>query len=189
MSATLQQGWTRDEFLDWVERQEEPYEFDGTEPVAMNGGLYDHNLICSNILVALSNALRGTLWVVLGQGMGVATAGRAVRFPDALVALPPDTNKARLITPPAVVFAVVSPSSGRLDRIVKPREYAFVPSILCYAIVEPDADGVQLLTRGDGTAPWTATPLALGDTVDLRAAGVPASIPVAAIYEGIPFDG
>ena len=153
----------------------------------MNGGLYNHNLISANIQFALRLALQGTPWIVLGQGMGVATGRNAVRFPDALVALPPDTGKVRLITPPPVVFEVVSPSSGRLDRIVKSREYATVPSILCYGIVESDTDGVQLLTRADGAAPWTATPFALGDTVDLRGAGVPAAIPVAAFYEGVAF--
>lgn len=189
MSASLRRSWTRDEFLGWVEGQEEPHEFDGTEPVAMHGGLYNHNLIAANVMFALRLALQGTPWTVLGQGMGVATGRDAVRFPDALVAMPPDTGTARLITPPPVVFEVVSPSSGRLDRIVKLREYAGVPEILCYGIVESESDGVQLLTRADGTASWTATPLTLGDTVDLRGAGVPASIPVAAMYEGVAFGG
>ncbi len=29
---------TREEFLDWAEAQEERYEFDGFQPVAMTGG-------------------------------------------------------------------------------------------------------------------------------------------------------
>ena len=45
MSVALQKGMTLAEFLDWEERQELRYEFDGFQPVAMTGGTLRHEAI------------------------------------------------------------------------------------------------------------------------------------------------
>lgn len=195
MDGSVQQGWIREGFLAWVEAQEEPYEFDGWNPVPMNGGTINHNLISANILVALREVLNGTSCITLVQGAGIATVGNAVRYPDVLVTLAAPEGTARLVPNPVLVFEVVSPSSGRLDRIVKLREYAAVPSILCYVIVDAASDGLQVLTRDGGDAPWIATTLAMDDSFVLppilagtSLAAAPLAIPVAAFYAGVAFE-
>ncbi len=45
MSAVLKQAMSLEAFLDWESRQEFKYEFDGFEPVAMNGVNVAHSLI------------------------------------------------------------------------------------------------------------------------------------------------
>jgi Uma2 family endonuclease len=47
------------EFLAWEERQEQRYEFDGSEPVAMAGGSLAHAAIQRNLALALGTRLRG----------------------------------------------------------------------------------------------------------------------------------
>ena len=81
------------------------------------------------------------------------------------------------------MFEVISPSSGRTDRIVKVREYAAVPSIRRYVIVESDAVGLTVLFRESGDLPWTAATLAQGDVLALPEVGI--SVPVDEIYEDI----
>ena len=42
---------------------------------------------------------------------------------------------------------VISPTSGRTDRIVKVREYAAVPSVLRYVVVQSSSIGLTVLER------------------------------------------
>lgn len=59
----------------------------------------------------------------------IATVGSTMRCPGALVTRTKPAGADLLVSDPVVVFEVLSPSSGRVDRILKVREYAAVPSI------------------------------------------------------------
>jgi Uma2 family endonuclease len=172
---------SREEFLDWAETQNERYEFDGFAPVAMTGGLRDHSQICQNIYAALRSRLKGTGCAPLGPDAGVATVGNAVRYPDALVTCTKGPGTDRLIPGVVVVFEVLSPTSGRVDRIEKLREYRMVPTIRRYVILEHSGVGVTVHERGDGDAPWIATALTGEDILSMPEIGI--EVPVAEFYE------
>ncbi len=188
MTVALRQPvMTRDQFLDWVQAQEGRYEFDGFQPVAMTGGTNNHNRICQNIWFALRARLRGSGCNVFGPDAGLATAGNAVRYPDALVTCAKVPGLA-LLTPGVVaVFEVLSPSSDRADRIDKLREYRGVPSIRRYVVLEHRSAGVTLFSRTDGTADWTAAALTADETLEMSELGV--SVPVQDFYEDVDFSG
>ena len=59
MNLAVRKPMTLAEFLAWEERQEQRYEFDGSEPVAMAGGTATHADIQANITTALRSRLRG----------------------------------------------------------------------------------------------------------------------------------
>jgi len=184
MSMALRQSWTREQFFAWAEAQEGRYEFDGFQPVAMVGGTINHNQIAQNIYAALRPRLRGTGCRVLGPDAGVATIGQTVRYPDALVTCTPVSGTSRLVVP-ATVFEVLSESSGRTDRVTKVREYAAIPSLRRYVIVEAVNPGLLVLERTDGVEHWTARPLAAEDTLVMPEIGI--EIPVAEFYEDVAF--
>ena len=73
------------QFRDWAAAQDSPYEFDGSEPVAMTGGTPGHSVIAVNITTASRTRLRGGLCSGLGSDAGIRTEGEKVRFPDATV--------------------------------------------------------------------------------------------------------
>jgi Uma2 family endonuclease len=186
MNVALRQPlMTRDQFFQWAQARDERYEFDGFQPVAMTGGNLRHNIIHLNIHTALRQRLRGTGCRPLGADAGVATIGDAVRYPDALVTCTPITGDEYVTPNVVVVFEVVSPTSGRTDRIVKVREYAAVPSILRYVIVESASIGLTVLERQSADQKWTASTLMAEDTMLLPEIGI--EIPVAELYEGVDF--
>lgn len=185
MNVALRRPWTQQEFFDWAEAQEGRYEFDGFEPVAMTGGQANHSVIHRNILFALISRLRGACQA-LGPDAGLATLGERVRYPDVLVTCSAFGGTARTIPGVIVVFEVVSPTSGRIDRIVKVREYAAVPSIRRYVILESTEYGATVMTRDAADAPWIATTLTEADTLDMPEIGV--DVPVAEFYDRVAFD-
>lgn len=186
MSVTLRiPAMTRDQFFDWADAQERRYEFDGYEPVAMTGGTVNHNQIAFNIHVALRGRLSGTGCRPFGVDLGVATIGDTVRNPDGVVTCSPVNGTSRLVPNPVVVFEVISPTSGRIDRIVKVREYAAVDTILRYIIVESGYAGLTIYERQAAEQNWTGTTTTAEDSIRLPELGI--EIPVADLYEGVDF--
>ena len=168
------------EFLDWEERQELRYEFDGFAPVAMTGGTFAHERIGGNIRAELHNRLRGTPCVVVGPTLKIEVAGR-IRYPDAFVLCSPASRKATVMREPVVVFEVLSESTARTEHIEKLREYAATPSILRCVILEQDSIGAMVFTRKDGQ--FVAETLTDGDTLRMPEIGV--EVAIADFYEGI----
>ena len=186
MSVTLREPtMTQAEFFDWAEVQDERYEFDGLQPVAMTGGTANHSRIIRNLLVTLDRLLRGGSCEPLGPDAGVSTIGATVRYPDVIVSCTRTSGQARTMLDVVVVFEVTSPSSARMDRIVKRQEYHAVPSIRRYIIVEQDSIGLTVLAR-QHDEPWTASVLSDGDMLALPEIGI--EVAVAELYAGISFD-
>jgi Uma2 family endonuclease len=187
MNAPLHKPWTQNQFFAWVSSQEGRYEFDGFQPVAMTGGTANHSLIMQNLHAALRGRLRGSGCRPLGPDAGVATVGEAVRYPDALVTCSKFSGTALTIPGAVVVFEVVSPGSGRIDRIVKVREYAAVPSIRRYVILEDTTAGITVFERQGTETAWMAVTLT-GDDM-LRMPEIDIQIPVADFYEDVELTG
>ncbi len=181
--AILQPSMTRDQFFDWAQAQDERYEFDGFQPVAMTGGSNNYSMICQNIWSALRSRLRGSGCSVLGPDAGLATVGDAVRYPDALVTCAKVPGTARLVPEVVVVLEVLSPTSGRADRISKLIEYRAVPSIRRYVILEYRSADLTVFSQTDGTADWTASALTADKILDIPELGI--AIPVQEFYEDV----
>jgi len=185
MNVALRKPWTQEQFFSWAEAQDTRYEFDGFQPVAMTGGNAGHSRVFGNLLTALKIRLRGGPCEPLGPDAGVETVNKAVRYPDALVTCSKFDNAERTIPGVIVVFEVLSPTSGRIDRIVKVREYAAVPTIRRYVILESTNVGLTVMERSAPDQVWQTTVLTNDDI--LRMPEISIEIPVAEIYEGINF--
>jgi len=172
---------TREQFLDWVQRQEGPFEFDGTRPVPMSPGTRRHSRILTNIVVALRSRLRAPNLEILVEA-GLATAGEAVRYPDVTVAAR-GAGDDLLIPDTRVAFEVISPSSERTDRLVKLREYRTVASLRRYLIVEQYRAAVTVLERREGENEWRACVRLRGEMLEMPEIGI--EIPVEDLYEGV----
>jgi Uma2 family endonuclease len=185
MNVALQRPWTIEQFLRWASAQDGRYEFDGIQPVAMAGGNARHSRVTTNIHAALRSRLRGTPCAYYGPDLGVRTMGSKVRYPDALITCTKFPDTEQLAPDVQIVFEVLSPTSGRTDRIEKVREYAAVPTIRRYVILETGSAGVLVLHRQNPADPWTAAALTIDDALNLPEIGI--EIPVAEFYEEVDF--
>lgn len=183
MSVALQKPMTLAEFLDWEERQELRYEFDGFQPVAMTGGTVRHEAIAGSLRAALHNRLRGSRCRPWGPMTKIEVQGR-IRYPDAYVSCTRGSPTATIVPEPVVVFEVLSPSTSRTDRIEKLREYQATPSIQRYVILEQDSVGAMMFTR-QGEA-WTVSVHTEPDVLQMPEIGI--DLALAEIYADAEFD-
>jgi Uma2 family endonuclease len=185
MSSALHRPWTREEFFSWAEAREGRWEFDGFRPIAMIGETVGHAVVMRNLHRALDARLRGGECQPLGPDAGVATVGAAVRYPDALVTCTKLELAARTVPGVVIVFEVLSANTSRVDRIVKVREYAAVPSIRRYVILESTSIGLTVMERDGPGEPWRVATLTNDDALRMPEIGV--EIPVDEIYAGLNF--
>jgi Uma2 family endonuclease len=188
MTIALRKTWTQEQFFDWAEAQNERYEFDGVQPVAMTGGFNNSSAIGINLILALGNKLRGSGCRLLGPDAGVETINTAVRYPDALVTCTKFQGKHRKVPGVVAVFEVVGGTADakRRDRVIKVREYAAVPSIRRYVIIESSGIGLTVLERTAPDEAWQTTTLTNDDTLRMPEIGI--EIPVSEFYEDITFE-
>ena len=59
MNVALRKPTTLERFLEWEQRRESRYEFDGVQPVVMSGDTYRHDCIDIDPPAALLARLRG----------------------------------------------------------------------------------------------------------------------------------
>ena len=177
MDIAIRQPMTVGEFLDWEERQELRYEFDGQRAIAMNGGTFAHEIIGEAIRAALRERLRGRPGHALGPSMKI-DVGHGIRYPDAFVSLSSVTPTTTIMPEPVIVFEVISPGSAKTDRYSKLREYQSTPSIQQYVIFEQDSVAATVFTRSGDM--WDTRVLFRADSLSMPAIGV--DIRISEIY-------
>ena len=187
MNVALRKPWTQEQFFSWAEAQDARYEFDGFQPVAMTGGSGGASAIGVNLITALRTRLRAGACRPLGPDAGVETVNHAVRYPDALITCTKFDRNVKTIPGVVAVFEVVGSTaeSSRRDRIVKVREYAAVPSIRRYVIIESTSIGLTVMERTAPDQNWQITVLTHDDTLRMPEIGI--DIPATEIYADIDF--
>ncbi len=184
MNLALRKPTTLAEFLEWEERQPQRNEFDGVGPLAMTGGTAGHADVQRNLAIAVGGRVRGKPCRFYGSDLKFQVAEGHVRYPDGMVVCRPVDRTATVVYDPVIVFEVLSPSTGRDDRIVKAREYQATPSVQRYVMLEQDAVGATVYAHSDNA--WTHEILAVDSILALPEIDV--ELPLAELYEGIVFE-
>ncbi|MEM9696511.1 MAG: Uma2 family endonuclease [Myxococcota bacterium] len=138
------------EFFRWVENREARFELVRGVPVAMAPERARHNLVKSNLLIALRNAWASSGCTVFGDGMTVVIDEQTAYEPDAVVrcAQPLDLD-ATVVGHPELVVEVLSPSSKSVDSGAKLADYLSLPSVRHYLLADPTRKLVVHHRRGD----------------------------------------
>jgi Uma2 family endonuclease len=158
----------------------------------MTGGFNDADTIGLNLTTALRTRLRGNACRPSGPNAGVETINKskkkALRYPDALVSCSKRDGKGQSVPGAVVIFEVVgnTPDAIQRDHFEKVDEYATVPSILRYVIVESAIVGLTIRERSTPDEPWRVSFLKTTDEV-LFLPEIGIDIPVAELYEDVSF--
>ena len=85
MNLAVRKPMSLAEFLEWEERQELRYEFDGVEPSAMTGGTVRHATIQGNFAWLSEERLRGKPCQFYGSDLKIQRRRNHIRYPDGMV--------------------------------------------------------------------------------------------------------
>jgi Uma2 family endonuclease len=180
MNVALRNRMSLADFLDWEERQELRYEFDGFQAYAMVGGTAAHSTIQRNLLTALTIRLRGKPCQAHGSELKIAVAG-SIRYPDAFVVCTPVAPKDQVVADPDVIFEVLSETTARVDHVTKNAEYRATTSVQRCVMLEQDSQAATVFAReGDR---WVGS-LFTGDAM-LAMPEIGIEVPLAELYDGL----
>jgi Uma2 family endonuclease len=181
MDTVLDRPWTTETFLAWEDRQEGKHEFDGRDVIPMTGGSIAHQRIIGNLWAALMGLLGDrALMAVLEMRL---RAGVRVRYPDVVVCAGPLDQTTRTLTDAVVIFEVLSDDTATTDRVDKLIDYAAVPTLRAYVLLEQTAVAATLFQREPGDV-WIASAHTEGV---LALPGVDLALPLADLYRGLSF--
>ena len=181
MDNVLDRPWTTDSFLAWEERQEGKYEFDGQKVVPMTGGSVAHQEIVFNLRALLGRLLVQLPFRALHEMR--LRIGTRVRYPDVIVTAGPLDQTARTLTDALAIFEVLSDDTATTDRVVKLQDYAAVPSLRCYVLLEQTAMADTLFRSEPGGA-WLAS---AHTEAGLVLPGLDVILPLTDPYQGLTF--
>ena len=181
MDTVLDRPWTTDSFLAWEDRQEGKYEFDGRDVVPMTGGSLAHQDIVFNLRVLLAQILIHLPYRAAHEMR--LRIGSHVRYPDVVVIAEPVEQTTRTLTDALAIFEVLSDDTAVTDRVAKLIEYAAVPSLRCYILLEQTAMAATLFQREPGGA-WIASAHTEGGLV---LPSLDVTLPLTDLYHGLTF--
>jgi Uma2 family endonuclease len=181
MDTVLDRTWTTETFLAWEDRQEGKHEFDGVQIIPMTGGSVAHQVIVFNLCVVLARLLGGGPFrPVLSMRIRI---GDHVRYPDVTVCPADIPQTQRTLTDAVIVFEVLSDDTAATDRIEKLRDYAAIPGLRYYVMLEQTRHAAIICQRAMGET-WITSALTQGS---IELPEVDLALPLDDIYQGLVF--
>jgi Uma2 family endonuclease len=190
MSPHLKTCLTPAEYLALERAAERRSEYRDGEMVLMPGASRYHNLIVTNVVSELHRQLKGRPCEVYPQEMRLwVPAANLYTYPDIVVVLGEPAlvdDHFDMITNPAVLIEILSPSTEGYDRGRKFDHYRTIPSLGDYLLVAQDEPLVEQFVRDSSQRWWRrATAAGLDGTVDLPSIGC--RLALAEVYDRVRF--
>ncbi len=185
MAEAALKGMTIDEFLHWEDGTDTRYELLGGFVVAMAPPAARHSLLATALGGEIRSALRARPPCRVYGEAGIVRPDRndTCYVADLAVTCQPLRVDDRLIRDPILIVEILSPSTAAFDRQTKVADYRRIPSVQEVLLVDSESVFAEVLRR-DGER-WI-TEIVQGALATLTLDCVPLSIPMAALYEGIP---
>ena len=189
MAGTATKLMTVEEFFVWQQGQEDRYELvEGVPLKLMTGASEVHDVIVTNIIIALGNQLRGKPCRPATADLAVRTKIKSLRRADILVTCDndPPRHDSYAARNPRLVVEVLSPSNKGASWQRKLEEYRRMAGLTYILLVDSEAEQVVFLSRSGEQ--WTH------DDFDGRDAVIPlpeieCNLAMADVYDGVTIEG
>ncbi len=161
-------------YLELEERATARHEMVGGFLYAMAGATEKHNLIATNVVLALGAATRAKGYRLYVADMKFRTPADSAYYPDVMVVCEATDQHDLYRVSPCLLVEILSKSTSLTDQREKVIEYRRIPSLENYLIVDPDARTVIRHYR-DGDA-WTSQVCDAGQSAFLECPGLELSV-------------
>jgi Uma2 family endonuclease len=167
MSMPMQRLVTFDDYLAGEGVDDRKAEYVAGHVRATTGGSISHARMTHSLALAVGPAARA-------QGCETFTSDAMLRigdtiayYPDLMVCCDADDDDERFRTSPCLVVEVLSSSTRKTDKAEKVAVYELMPSLLAFALVNPDEPWIEYHTRSAPDRRWTRTTHGSGSAVTL----------------------
>jgi len=152
----------------------------------MAGGTRAHSAIKVNLIAGLAGHLRGMPCRVYDSEVRFRPEDDTYFYPDLLVVCGEQrrADAGLEVNDPTVVFEVLSPSTERIDRILKLRRYTHASSLREYVLINTRFPEVVIYRLEE--ARWVAFTYGHGETVRLESIAV--DLELSEIYRDVEWD-
>ena len=184
------QKFTIQEYLEMENAATEKHEYYNGEIFAMSGPKVPHNIIARNLLVALSNKLKGKKCQPFGSDQRIHIPSNTLfTYPDIsiicgeLITL--DNDNWNVLNPTALI-EILSPSTKNYDRGEKFKLYRDIQTLKVYLLVDSESVHIEVF-RLNETNHWELEEYnSLSDQVLIKAIGE--NILLSEIYDGVKIE-
>jgi Uma2 family endonuclease len=191
MSAFPQKRWTTEEYLAFEESSSERHDFVGGELYMMSGASENHNLIVTNIIIAIGIQLRNRSCKLYPSDMLIEIAETGdFQYPDVSLVCEPaiiKRDKRETLLNPTVITEVLSSSTEQYDRGKKFHNYRTLDSLQEYVLVSQEANHIERFRRQENID-WLYS-----DTTDPQAiveiSSIASKLALADVYDKVTFEG
>lgn len=158
------------------------------EVFAMVGASWAHNLVTTNLVVALHAALRGTQCRAVSSDLKVHVPLKpGFVYPDVVVVCDPPRffdERNDVVENPVLVAEVLSPGTERFDRGDKADGYRSIPSLRTILLLSQEDRIVECYERLDADS-WRLRVYKADAKLELES--LRCTIALADLYDGVPF--
>lgn len=159
------------------------------EVFARVGASWAHNLVTTNLVVALHAALRGTKCRAVSSDLKVhVPLKQGFVYPDVVVVCDPPRffdERSDVVANPVLVAEVLSPGTERFDRGDKADGYRSIPSVRTIVFLSQEERLVEAYERLDEDT-WRLRVYKGDATLELTSLGC--AIALADLYDGVSLD-
>lgn len=155
-AATPHRLLTVEEYLQLEEQSSVRHEYVGGELYAHAGASARHNLILTNLTIAIGGAARGTPCRVFTSDMKLQAAPDVIYYPDLMVVCDESDDEPYIRERPCLIVEILSPSTEGIDRREKLLAYRRIESLQGYLMVYQDQRRVARQWRDEEGAWWQA---------------------------------
>lgn len=178
--------YTIEKYFELEEKAPFKSEFNNGKIKPMPGGTTNHGTIIGNIYFQLRMAVKA-----LSEKIRVYNSEVQIYIKDLDSSTYPDGSivigevekfkKNRAVMNPAIIFEVLSDSTGNYDRSGKFRKYKHLPSFVEYVLIEQDTPAVDVLHKKENGAWEMNSYFGLNEVLELNTINL--KIPLADIYD------
>ena len=169
MSSDPRTLLTEEEYLAIERRTESRSEFYNGGMIALAGASRRHNVVVTNLVIALGTQLRDRSCNVYSNDMRVRVTNTGLfTYPDLVVTCGEEEfadDEQDTLLDPLVIFEVLSDSTEAYDRGKKFEHYQSIDSLSTYVLVAQDAPRIERYVRQEDGRTWVYTETHEADAV------------------------
>lgn len=163
------------------------HEYLGGAVHAMAGARNAHNIIATNVLVALGSRLRGQPCQPFNSDTKIRIrlpTHTRFYYPDVSVICDPNPQTDSFQDHPSVIFEVMSKTTRRIDSGEKKDAYLTIPSLAAYILLEQDSARAIVFRRSGNSF---ESEVYSGPSASIPLPEIDIELPLAEVYERVEF--